>query len=161
VLTKHLSSQHYINIVHGSGTYVLVHPAPGEGGAGKKIEGLPAIETDTDDWQHIALSPWAKRLMMCDQLASPAPDVSAEVNYNAPLLELLPINLWKKALYKSSSMEDLSVLSYTADPMGFRPLREALAEYLARARQINCSPDQIAIFWPHRGRHGQTGTAAA
>jgi GntR family transcriptional regulator/MocR family aminotransferase len=139
--------------VHGSGTYVLEPPAPIEGGAEGIKEGPPVNESDNDSWQNISLSSWAKRLMMCDKLASSAPDVSAEVNYNAPLLELLPINLWKKALYKSSSLEDLSVLSYTADPLGFRPLREALAEYLARARQINCSPDQIAIFG-----HTEAGT---
>ena len=31
------------------------------------------------------------------------------------------------------------------DPAGFRPLREALAGYLARARGVRCSPEQVVV----------------
>jgi GntR family transcriptional regulator/MocR family aminotransferase len=147
---EHLSSQNYINIVHGSGTYVLESPeraAPADNNTDAKLEDLPAAEGEIDSQQqHITLSPWAERLMMSDILASSTPDISVELNYNAALLEVLPLNLWKKALYKSSSMEDLSMLSYTADPLGYRPLREAIAQYLGRARQLVCSPEQVVVF---------------
>ena len=31
------------------------------------------------------------------------------------------------------------------DPMGYRPLREVIAEYLGAARAVRCSPDQIMV----------------
>jgi GntR family transcriptional regulator / MocR family aminotransferase len=140
---EHLSSQSYIAVVQGSGTFVLDAPLTEISPLDTSI--MHSAQTDHSSAE-IQLSPWAKRVLMQDSLTLPVPDVSAELNYNAALLELLPINLWRKALAKSFDREDLSVLSYTQDPLGFRPLREAICQYLARARNLRCSADQIAIF---------------
>jgi GntR family transcriptional regulator/MocR family aminotransferase len=142
---EHLCSQSYIAVVQGSGTFVLESVRPSENQASKSGTDSTAGANETA-WQDISLSPWAKRLMEQDSLALAAPDISAELNYNAALLQVLPLNLWRKALFKSFDMDDLDVLSYTSDPLGFMPLREALAQYLGRARNLICSPEQIAIF---------------
>ncbi|MDR3616580.1 MAG: PLP-dependent aminotransferase family protein [Candidatus Obscuribacterales bacterium] len=143
---EHLSSQSYIDVLQGSGTFVSQSPPLSTPRATDDSADLTDEQPSGDSCRSVALSAWAQRLMKEDSLALSAPDISGELNYNAALLEVLPINLWRKALFKSFDMEDPAMLSYTTDPLGFAPLREALAQYLARARNLRCSPDQIAIF---------------
>lgn len=142
---EHLASQGYISVVQGRGTFVL------------DLNGVVADESSAaqvdGDRHEFELSPWAMRVMQQDSLASSTPDIAPELNYSAALLPVLPLNLWRKALLKSTDMDDLELLSYTADPLGFKPLREALAAYLRRARHLNCSPEQIVIFC-----HTEAGT---
>lgn len=142
---EHLSSQNCITTVQGSGTFVLESAVVGALQLKSEAADLPEAAGESS-WPEITLSPWAQRLMLQDSLASAAPDISAELNYNAALLEVLPLNLWRTALFKSFDMDDPDVLSYTTDPFGFMPLRQALAQYLGRARNLRCSPEQIAIF---------------
>jgi len=142
---EHLSSQSYIATVQGSGTFVIESAELTE--RRDRDNGTDLAEQAADTlWQDVKLSPWGERLMMQDSLASSAPDICAELNYNAALLEVLPLNLWRTALFKSFDLEDPAVFSYTTDPLGFKPLREALAQYLGRARNLICSPEQIAVF---------------
>jgi GntR family transcriptional regulator/MocR family aminotransferase len=63
---------------------------------------------------------------------------------NLPALDLFPTTLWAKIAARSFrriSQRDLT----GCDPLGFTPLREAVAEYLGRSRGVMCRPEQVAI----------------
>ena len=63
---------------------------------------------------------------------------------NQPALDLFPTTLWAQVagrrLRKASAHDLLS-----CPPTGYRPLREAIADYLITSRGVKCTPDQVAI----------------
>jgi len=61
--------------------------------------------------------------------------------------ENLPSKLWRELVSRHTSDQSATGGDvYDFDLLGYRPLREAIAEYLERARNVRCHPDQIAIF---------------
>lgn len=61
-----------------------------------------------------------------------------------PALDRIPFDLWSRLLAKYSRRLPMEFLAY-GDPGGYRPLREAIAQYLAAARAVNCETDQVII----------------
>ena len=61
-----------------------------------------------------------------------------------PAVDQFPIDLWHQLLSRRSRRVSRENLCY-GDPAGYRPLREAIATYLAGARGVQCEPDQIII----------------
>jgi GntR family transcriptional regulator/MocR family aminotransferase len=61
-----------------------------------------------------------------------------------PAVESFPLALWASLLARHSRNPPASQLLY-ADPLGFRPFREALAAYLRSARAVRCEPEQILV----------------
>jgi len=59
-------------------------------------------------------------------------------------LDRFPFRLWSALVNRHSRNPQRSLLRY-GDPMGYRPLREALAAYLGTARAVRCEPDQIMV----------------
>ncbi len=63
---------------------------------------------------------------------------------NQPALDLFPTTLWAQVagrrLRKASARDLLS-----CEAMGYRPLREAIADYLNTSRAVKCTADQVAI----------------
>ncbi len=63
---------------------------------------------------------------------------------NVPALDLFPTALWAQITarrWRRASMQFL----LGCDPMGYGPLRDAVANYLGTSRGVKCSPEQIAI----------------
>ena len=63
---------------------------------------------------------------------------------NLPALDLFPTTLWTRITthrFRRISRRDLM----GCDPLGYAPLRHAIAEYLGRSRGVRCSPEQVAI----------------
>ncbi len=63
---------------------------------------------------------------------------------NLPALDLFPTTLWTKittrCLHRISKRNLMG-----CDPLGYSPLRHAVAEYLGRSRGVRCVPEQVAI----------------
>ncbi|MGH7581536.1 MAG: PLP-dependent aminotransferase family protein, partial [Gemmatimonadales bacterium] len=63
---------------------------------------------------------------------------------NQPALDLFPTSLWaqvaSRRLRRATTADLLS-----CDPLGYPPLREAVADYLTTSRGVCCVPEQIAI----------------
>jgi GntR family transcriptional regulator/MocR family aminotransferase len=59
-------------------------------------------------------------------------------------LDELPFDLWCRLLNKHSRRAPMQFLAY-GDPAGYRPLREAIAQYLAAVRAVNCQAEQVVI----------------
>ena len=68
----------------------------------------------------------------------------AGCRFSTPALEQFPIDIWSRLLNRHTRRNSADVMGYS-DPMGFRPFREALAEYLGAFRAVKCRPEQILV----------------
>ncbi|MGG6239511.1 PLP-dependent aminotransferase family protein [Nodosilinea sp. AN01ver1] len=132
-----LLSEGYLQTVVGSGTYVcdelpedLLHsPAPE----------IASISPSPP----VSLSAYGRRLV--DFADSPTPEPAAQISfrYGRPALDQFPLALWRQLLVRRCRSGNW--LDYATDPMGYWPLREAIAAYLSQARAVHCQPDHILI----------------
>jgi GntR family transcriptional regulator / MocR family aminotransferase len=63
---------------------------------------------------------------------------------NLPALDLFPMALWTKITLRCLRRVSTRHLM-GCDPLGYVPLRQAVAEYLSRSRGVRCMPEQVAI----------------
>jgi GntR family transcriptional regulator/MocR family aminotransferase len=63
---------------------------------------------------------------------------------NLPALDLFPLALWAQVSARRLRRAKASLL-LGCDPMGYEPLREAVADYLNAARGVKCAAAQVAI----------------
>jgi GntR family transcriptional regulator/MocR family aminotransferase len=61
-----------------------------------------------------------------------------------PALELFPTNLWAQIAARRLRRASTNFL-LGCEPLGYYPLREAVADYLRTSRGANCDPEQVAI----------------
>jgi GntR family transcriptional regulator/MocR family aminotransferase len=61
-----------------------------------------------------------------------------------PAINAFPTELWTQIAARRLRRATRTLLA-DADPRGYRPLREAVADYLGSARGVRCSPDQVII----------------
>ena len=61
-----------------------------------------------------------------------------------PALDEFPVRLWSQLVARQWKHPGRALLGH-GDPLGYPPLRKALAEYLGAARAIRCDPGQILI----------------
>jgi GntR family transcriptional regulator / MocR family aminotransferase len=94
-------------------------------------------------------STYARRLSR--DPAVPSPDASAaraipryDFRYGTPALDEFPREIWRRLLAARARRTSRDAVGY-ASPRGYGPLREALAEYLRRARGVSCDAGQILI----------------
>ncbi len=61
-----------------------------------------------------------------------------------PALDEFPVKLWSQLVARQWKHPGRALLGH-GDPLGYPPLRKALADYLGAARAIRCDPGQILI----------------
>jgi GntR family transcriptional regulator/MocR family aminotransferase len=61
-----------------------------------------------------------------------------------PALDEFPFDVWSKLVAKRYQHPPFELLAY-GDPAGYRPLREAIAQYLTTSRAVHCRPEQVLI----------------
>jgi GntR family transcriptional regulator / MocR family aminotransferase len=61
-----------------------------------------------------------------------------------PAIDAFPMELWTQIAARRLRRATRTLLA-NDDPRGYRPLREAVADYLGSARGVRCSPDQVII----------------
>lgn len=114
-----LTAEGYIEGLQGSGTRVA------EGACLRRTGGIPSLNA------------------MAPALVKQPKDL-IDFRSGVPALDVFPLKQWGRIIHEIC-MESLgTILMYDA-PEGRRELRIALAEYLFRARGINCSPEQLLI----------------
>jgi GntR family transcriptional regulator/MocR family aminotransferase len=132
-----LKSEGYLQGTIGSGTYVskvlpeaLLHVAR------ESQRFAPAQNTKTR-----RLSDYAQRLELFSNLdARPA----RAFRPNLPALDLFPTTLWAQVAARRLRRVSTRLL-LACDPLGYQPLRHAIADYLSTSRGVNCLPEQVAI----------------
>jgi GntR family transcriptional regulator/MocR family aminotransferase len=86
------------------------------------------------------VSEYAKRIRLFGFESRPVRAFRA----NLPALDLFPTELWAQITNRRMRKVSTNLLS-GCDPMGYRPLREAVADYLGASRGVRCVAQQIAI----------------
>ncbi|MFN2563656.1 MAG: PLP-dependent aminotransferase family protein [Gemmatimonadaceae bacterium] len=64
---------------------------------------------------------------------------------NQPALNLFPTTLWAQIASRRLRLATTGQL-LSCGPMGYRPLQEAVADYLRASRGVKCVPEQVAII---------------
>jgi len=61
-----------------------------------------------------------------------------------PALDEFPFGVWSKLAARRLQHPPYELLTY-GDPAGYRPLRDAVAQYLTASRAVRCQPEQVLI----------------
>jgi len=139
---EQLKSEGYVEGSVGSGTHVSkVLP-----------EKLLDVLSEQGASAHAAKPAWhAKRLQAVSDYGRRATLFAGYENRptrafraNLPALDLFPTTLWTKITLRSLRRISRRQLM-GCDPLGYVPLRQAVAEYLSRSRGVRCVPEQVAI----------------
>jgi len=67
-----------------------------------------------------------------------------------PALDLFPRKIWSRITASQSRRFSAANMTYP-EPLGFWPLREAIAQYLALSRGIQCSPSNVVVTDGYQG----------
>jgi GntR family transcriptional regulator/MocR family aminotransferase len=140
-----LAAEGYITGRQGSGTYVA-RVLPEEflqAARSAPSSSLPPSSTTT------TLSARGERLARARRI--PIPSVLGQKPRGAafliglPALDAFPFKTWAR-LYATRFAASASALMSYDDPAGYRPLRQAIASYIATARGIHCTADQVIVM---------------
>jgi GntR family transcriptional regulator / MocR family aminotransferase len=83
---------------------------------------------------------------MADALSRRVPDHGAPRPFwpMIPAVDEFPIEIWRRIVAQVYRSPSAHLLGY-GDPAGFWPLREAIADYLATARAVRCTAEQVIV----------------
>ena len=108
---------------------------------------LPASSTPRANGQP-RISSYARRLTKNPAMPSGSyasrPGLRYDFRYGRPAVDEFPREIWRRLLAARARRTAPDALGY-ASPAGHGPLREALCEYLTRARGLSCDAEQIVI----------------
>lgn len=80
-------------------------------------------------------------------LALPRPQflqTAAPFRTSQAALDQFPVETWSRLVARHARKASIAMMSY-GDPMGYPPLREAIAEYLRASRAVDCEPRQVMV----------------
>ena len=132
---EQLASEGYVEGKTGSGTYVS-QVLPEELLQVARVRAQAAVRR-----RRPALSAYARRLQ-----AAPTPEHAPVRAFRAslPALDAFPTGLWAQVAARRLRRLSSSLLA-GGDPLGYRPLRQAVAEYLNASRGVKCTWEQVLI----------------
>ena len=135
---EQLAAEGYFVAVVGAGTKVA-WPAE-EFPLGKSLRRVGPVAVDASPPIHQP-SARAARLKEHDApwLAHPG-----AFRTSLPALDRFPAQVWGALVARHSRSTSLAMLGY-GDPMGYKPLREAIAAYLGTARGVRCTPENVIV----------------
>jgi GntR family transcriptional regulator/MocR family aminotransferase len=133
---EQLKSEGYVEGRVGSGTYVSqVLP--------DQLLQVPSTRMEKRlPRRRMPLSSYARRLHPF--FAATAPRTVRAFRANQPALDAFPTTLWAQVAARRLRRVSASLLA-GGESLGYRPLREAVADYLNTARGVKCSAEQILI----------------
>ncbi|MGA7156169.1 MAG: PLP-dependent aminotransferase family protein [Acidobacteriaceae bacterium] len=138
---EQLHAEGYFEAFSGSGTHIA-KLIPGQ------LPAFKAIREDTPYTAHLRKSV-PRRISDQDSLRH---DRSIQSRFNSsgafgvglPALDHFPVNVWSNLIARHSRTVSVSMLAY-GDPMGYCPLREAIAEYVRMVRGVRCDASQVLV----------------
>ena len=132
---EQLGSEGYVEGKTGSGTYVS-QVLPEELLQVSRVKAQGSLRR-----RRPALSDYARRLQPISAIErGPARAFRA----NLPALDAFPTALWAQVAARRLRRVSWRLLA-GGDPLGYRPLRQAVAEYLNTSRGVKCAPEQVLI----------------
>ncbi|MDZ4872270.1 MAG: HTH-type transcriptional regulatory protein GabR [Chroococcidiopsis cubana SAG 39.79] len=133
-----LLSEGYFQAIVGSGTFVC-RQIPAD-----LSEATLPQPTQLPHQHNRSLSTYGESLVDFNPFVPPDPSAAISFRYGRPALDEFPQAIWRQLLSRHCRSQR-DALDYNPDLLGHRPLRQAIADYLERSRQVCCHPDCIAI----------------
>ena len=132
---EQLVAEGYFQSRSGSGTFVARVSADGTAASSDRaspLRGRRPISRETDFLLNGTEEPWLGG--------------RGAFRVSEPAVDRFPHEVWARLLgrHGRSARRDAQGLHY-ADPMGYRPFREAVAEYLRTARAVRCEAEQVMV----------------
>ena len=91
------------------------------------------------------LSNWGHRVLSISSTDTlPAVRPTYDFGIGRSFAQIFPYDVWRRLLARYLSTDD-AMLSRYGSVAGFLPLRQALSDYLAQYRGINCTPEEVVI----------------
>jgi len=132
---EQLKSEGYVDGSVGSGTYVS-RVLPDELLKAPRSQPLVHMPPKRQ------LSNYAKRLPAASPVNASAPRA---FRTDIPAIDLFPTTLWTQIASRRLRRLSASML-LGSDPLGYKPLRIAIADYLTASRGVKCDAAQIAVI---------------
>ena len=132
-----LASEGYIEGNVGSGTFVTTMLPERMLHLASEWDEKPGLQRK----RHIRISNYARRAKVFSGYENRP---TRAFRANLPALDLFPTDLWTKITLRCLRKLSTSNLM-GCDPLGYLPLRKAVANYLSRSRGVRCMPEQVAI----------------
>ena len=132
-----LQAEGYVRSTVGSGTFVGQVPPDALLGVGR----FPEAPASARRLPRLRLSRFARRVRAFPVLE---PRRTRAFPTDLPALELFPATLWAQVTGRVLRRASTRLL-LGSEPLGHRPLRDAVAAHLRSARGARCEPEQIAI----------------
>ncbi len=133
---EQLKSEGYVEGTVGSGTYVNT-VLPGD----LLQVPRPGAPVRTAAHPERSVSSFGRRVSLLSGFDSPP---TRAFRIHQPALDLFPTALWAQVAGRRLRRASTALL-LGCDSMGYRPLQEAVAEYLSTSRGVKCLPEQVAI----------------
>jgi GntR family transcriptional regulator / MocR family aminotransferase len=133
---EQLRSEGYVEGKTGSGTYVS-QTLPEE-----LLQAPRTKLTAKLRGRSIPLSAYARRLR---PLPAAEPRPARAFRASQPALDAFPMDLWAQVAARRLRQASTNLLA-GGEALGYRPLREAVADYLNTSRGVRCAADQVLII---------------
>ncbi|HWE60738.1 MAG TPA: PLP-dependent aminotransferase family protein, partial [Chloroflexota bacterium] len=142
-----LLAEGYLLTRSGSGTYVC-ETLPDDPLPARLRQRPPATpRASTTMPRRLPLSRWARLALEGARLDLGEPALTGlpfDFRHGRPAIDHFPSDLWRRLLSRRLRATDLLELGY-APSNGYAGLREAVADYLRRARAVRCTAEQVII----------------
>src|SRR5437867_4667984 len=138
---EQLTSEGYLQTVVGSGTSVSKQ-LPDELLRAAPVKASPQATPKPNG--KIKLSGYGVRLANFAREPE-EPNLLFNFKYCRPAVDHFPLQEWRRLLLRHCRAGEHEMLDYADGGKGYKPLREALARYLGRARAVYCGAEQIII----------------
>jgi GntR family transcriptional regulator/MocR family aminotransferase len=133
---EQLRSEGYLDATVGSGTYVA-RALPDELLRAPRMAARPSAPPA----RRRRFSAFGRRVR---PLGDVDPTPARAFRANQPALDLFPTTLWAQVAGRRLRRASARLLQ-ECDPLGYEPLREAVADYLRASRGVVCTSQQVAI----------------
>jgi len=133
-----LRAEGYVDGQVGAGTFVA-RELPDDGPT-------PPARQKPAKAASLGVSAYAARaqMMPAPTMAPPPRRIRYDFRYGLPGVAEFPRDVWRKLLARHARRVSVATSRYAA-PAGLAPLREAIADYLRRARAVDCDAEGVAI----------------
>lgn len=136
---EQLEAEGFVETRTGAGTFVNTDLAG--------YEKLNPPEPRSYEQYKPALTSWGQRVLTLgapEERGTNGVRPEIDFGFGRSFAQLFPYDIWRRLLGRYLSTDD-AMLSRYGSPAGFLSLRQAVAEYLGRARGVRCDTGQVVI----------------
>jgi GntR family transcriptional regulator / MocR family aminotransferase len=144
---EELLSEGYLQTSHGSGTFIC-HQLPEEllrAAQSGSAPGIISSKAARSKKRTLQLSSYGSSLAAALPIDRSSKGILISFRNGVLDFDAVPLKQWSRLIARHCRTGRREMLDYTDDSMGYRPLREAIAQYLGRSRAVSCEADQVII----------------